>query len=112
MVPGRGLFSANIYLQMPPAGGELQIWPVAFKSKWDFYRHAATLSLLMAQAPGAQERLRRSFPPPLMIRPQAGDLVLISAQRPHAPEGFPIGTRVSVQSFLTVAEGKPVSLDS
>lgn len=29
----RGLFSANTYLCMPPSGGDLFIWNVAFRSR-------------------------------------------------------------------------------
>ena len=140
----RGLFSANVYLEVPPTGGELHIWNVAWVSvklesclcvvpiktetnyrtelsfpstvkysRWDFYRHAATLSLLTNPNEEAQRQLRGRLPPPLRIRPEAGDLIVICAQRPHAVQGFPIGNRVSLQSFIT-HEGarKPLSIDN
>jgi hypothetical protein len=120
----KGLFSANVYLQMPPSGGELHVWCLAFKSKWDFYRHASTLSLLTTPDSEGQRRLRAKLLNPkntkeettgrhgddpsltsagtlVRLRPEAGDLVLLCAQRPHAVQGFPIGERVSLQSFLT-----------
>jgi hypothetical protein len=97
----RGLFSANIYLEMPPTGGELHIWNVAWRNRWDFYRHATTLSLFTTPNEDAQRQLRRILPAPMRLRPEPGDLVLICVQRPHAVQGFPVGRRVSLQSFLT-----------
>lgn len=98
----QGVFSANIYLTMPPEGGGLEIWPVAFRSRWDFYKNAPTLSALTVQDADAQARLRRKLPAPLTLTPKAGDLVLLCVQRPHAVTGFASGVRVSLQSFLTV----------
>jgi hypothetical protein len=110
--PRRGLFSANIYLAMPPTGGELHIWPVAFKSRWDFYRHASTLSLLTSPDEDSQRRLRLRLPPPLRLRPDPGDLIILCAQRPHAAQGFPIGVRATLQSFLTHNEGGAITIDN
>lgn len=106
-----GVFSANIYLTMPQDGGGLEIWPVGFRSRWDFYRNALTLSALTVQDADAQARLRRKLPAPLTLTPQAGDLVLLSVQRPHAVTGFDAGVRVSLQSFLTV-EPKSLLLEN
>jgi len=131
----QGLFSANIYLEMPPSGGELHIWGVAFKSKWDFYRHASTLSLLTTPDPEGQQLLRAKLLSPrsdmqpstlkdgevslnsraelVRLCPDPGDLVLLCAQRPHAVQGFPIGKRVSLQSFLTHSgKGSPIVIDN
>ncbi|CAM9864064.1 unnamed protein product, partial [Hapterophycus canaliculatus] len=112
MVENRGTFSANVYLKVPPAGGELAIWPLAVRSRWDFYRHAETLSHLTVQGEEGQALLRRKFPPPRLIRVEPGDLVVLCVQRPHAAQGFPMGTRVSVQSFLTFEKGKALVLDN
>jgi len=96
-----GLFSANIYLQLPPVGGEIHIWGVSFKNRWDFYRHASTLSLMTTPDEPSQNLLRSILPKPIRIKPDRGDLIMICTQRPHAVQGFPIGKRVSLQSFIT-----------
>merc|ERR1712232_1528649 len=97
----RGVYSANVYLQNPPSGGELLIWPISYTSRWDFYRNAWTLSMCLTQLPEAQAYLRKQLPKPIKISIEEGDLILLCTQRPHAVQG-PIvgGTRVSVQGFL------------
>lgn len=112
MVTNRGTFSANVYLKVPPTGGELAVWPLAVRSRWDFYRHAETLSQLTVQGEEGQALLRRKLPRARQIVVAPGDLVLLCVQRPHAAQGFPMGTRVSVQSFLTFEKGKTLVLDN
>ncbi len=108
-----GLFSANLYLQLPATGGgELLIYDVEVASRWDFYRHASTLSLLTTPGEAGQELLRARLPKPKVIKPAPGDLILLCAQRPHAVAGFPMGTRVSIQSFVSYKQGQPLQLDN
>ena len=110
-----GTFSANVYLQTPPpgCGGELHIWPLQVNSRWDFYKHAASLSLLLTQEQWAQDALRRVLPPPVSIMPEEGELILICAQRPHAVTGFDAGLRVSMQAFVNVTgKHQRLTLDS
>jgi hypothetical protein len=106
-----GLFSANIYLQVPPSvssagandtnGGDddpaipetvLQIWPTSIRSRWDWYRNALLLSSLSApQDAEAQAKLRRALggdTAAQSLAVQPGDLVLFCVQRPHAAVGF------------------------
>jgi len=105
--PEKGLFSANIYLQLPENtnNGEtdqeiLHIWPVGIRSRWDWYRNALLLSGLSAQDAEAQVRLRQAMGKPAIVKAKPGDLVLLCVQRPHAAVGFQKGTRVSLQCFL------------
>lgn len=113
MRPDRGLFSANIYLRNAPSGGELQIWPITFSNRWDFYRNAPTLSLCLLQSPEAQALLRERLPEPITVRVKPGDLVLICTQRPHAVRGPVVGgTRVSIQGFIQHEQGQPLRLEA
>lgn len=110
--PQKGLFSANIYLQMPEPDDPqekvgswipqkiLDIWPVSIRSRWDWYRNALLLAGLSSQDAEDQMRLRTCMADPLSISVSPGDLVLICAQRPHAAVGFQSGVRVSLQCFV------------
>jgi len=108
--PSKGLFSANIYLQLPDSsdignsdgGRVIDIWPVGVRSRWDWYRNAVLLSGLSTQDAEAQVRLRAALgdPAPFALPVEPGDLVLLCVQRPHAAVGFGKGTRVSLQCFL------------
>lgn len=105
-----GLFSANIYLQLPqnPSEAEplhaeqdiLEIWPLGIRSRWDWYRNALLLSGLSSQDAEDQVRLRVGLGTPATIRAEPGDLVLLCVQRPHAAIGFASGIRVSLQCFV------------
>lgn len=94
-----GLFSANIYLQMPQPEA-LDIWPLSIRSRWDWYRNAVLLSGLACQDAESQARLRHALGPSQRIEVEPGDMVLLCVQRPHAAVGFSTGTRVSLQSFI------------
>jgi hypothetical protein len=52
-----------MYLELPPVGGELLIWPLGFapglKGRWDFYRHAHTLAKLTTPDEAGQATLRK-----------------------------------------------------
>jgi hypothetical protein len=92
--PNHGLFSANVYLQLPTQDNAaasssltadcqdiLRIWSVGVRSRWDWYRNALLLSGLSSQDPEAQMRLRTALGPAKTIQAEPGDLVLICAQR-------------------------------
>jgi len=111
-VAGKGLFSANVYLETPPVGGNLEIWPVTWRSKEAFEKHFELIQLFTMQDEAAQTRLRALLPKPIEIQVLAGDLIILCAKRPHAVQGFAFGTRVSVQSFVSISkEGGPMTLD-
>ena len=92
-------------------GGGVEIFPLSVSSRWDFYRNAYTLSNLLSQDEEGQRRLRAALPDPIYVEPEAGDLLILCSQRPHAVVGFDAGERVSVQTFLTHARGKAIHMD-
>jgi hypothetical protein len=63
-------------------------------------QNAKTLSYLSSQDAEGQVRLRKALGTPIQVSVQPGDLVLISAQRPHCAMGFQKGVRVSLQTFV------------
>lgn len=108
-----GLFSANLYLELPSTGGgELLIYDIEVRSRWEFYTNASTLALLTHPGEAGQDILRSRLPKPKTIKPASGDLILLCAQRPHAVAGFPLGTRVSIQSFISFKKGQSLQLDN
>ena len=104
MSPAKGHFSANLYLKLPSEGGHLELWPLQFESRWEFYTNAHTLSKLVSIDEEAQRELRARLPPPIVLEVAPGDLVMLSVQRPHAVQGWTSGdSRASLQSFVNFA---------
>lgn len=89
-----GQFAANIFVKVPPRGGELEIWDVP------------------PLEPGATLRpdWRETGGPPLMINPEVGDLIVFNSRKPHAVRRFDGSVRISVQTFLGVRKSDPVLL--
>ena len=113
MVSSKGLFSANIYVQTCPSGGELEVFPITIPSSWEYYKHLSTLTLLLTPDEYSQQVAREKLPTPLVITPQVGDLVLLCAQRPHGVKGPLLGgDRYSIQTFLQHEKGKPLRVES
>jgi len=96
---GAGRFSANVYLNVPEVGGELAVYNVSPKSM-EVLRNFSLMKHLMNFDPDAQELIRSRLPPPLMIKPQVGDLILIDTSRPHAVRGFTEGYRATIQCWI------------
>jgi len=104
----RGLFSANIYLNLPDRGstnndideGELHIWPLDIRKDLDWYENMDLLKGMTIQDASMQIKLRKELGTPLKIHVDPGDLVLLCVQRPHAAIGFKEGSRVSLQCFI------------
>jgi hypothetical protein len=106
---GAGVFSANVYLRVPASGGELTIWNIG-ATPFDVMRNLSLFQQLRDFDAGAQAAIRAQLPPPLTIRPEPGELVIIDSTRPHAVRGFADGVRVTVQSFIKYKAGEPLAL--
>lgn len=94
----QGLFSANIYLQLPHRKEEgkeqaeeassdmteLHIWDLNIYSHHDWSHYEQLLRGLTMQDAQIQMKLRRELGEPLKIHIDPGDLVLLCVQKPHA----------------------------
>jgi hypothetical protein len=114
----RGLFSANVYLDVPTSGGELNIFPVAKQQPERLQRLVRVVAYLLQYSfdPVHRERVQRQLharlPPPVTLTPSAGDLIVLNTGRPHAVRGFTEGTRVSLQAFVLHEGARPLQLFS
>jgi hypothetical protein len=115
---GEGLFSGNIYLQLPPRGekgdktdGELHIWNLEIYSQLDWYRYQDLLKGLTTQDAELQMKLRKELGVPLKIHVEPGDLVMLCVQKPHAAVGFMDGIRISLQCFIQYRLGERLLID-
>jgi hypothetical protein len=94
-----GQYSANVYLSVPPEGGELLLWPSQVLTQEQIEAKQA-MGETWNRPPGAA----------IAIRPSAGDLILINTRRFHAVRRFPRGARVSIQTFIGLRAGQPLRL--
>jgi hypothetical protein len=81
-------YSANIYVDIPDEGGELEVWDVAPLSPGDIVQS------------DVEKDWRSILPPPIVIKPEPGELVLFNTRRPHAVRVFKSGMRSSIQCFI------------
>ncbi len=82
-----GQFAVNIYVEMPPGGGTLELWDVPItEQEMKSKRH--------------DHDWRSELPSSTMILPQTGDLLIFSTRSPHAVEDIYGGSRISIQSFI------------
>lgn len=96
---GTGRFSANVYLNVPAVGGELSVYPVS-PTSIELLRNFNLMKHLVNFDPKAQELIRSKLPPPVTIKPEVGDLILIDTSRPHAVRGFTEGYRATIQCWV------------
>jgi hypothetical protein len=81
-------YSANIYMDIPHEGGELEVWDVPPLSPGDIVQS------------DVEKDWRSMLPPPIVLKPEPGELVLFNTRRPHAVRGFKSGMRTSIQCFI------------
>ncbi len=92
--------AANIYLRVPTAGGQLQVWDL----------HPSVEDLSSWHAAGSEYGVDRSLvpAPTVELTPSPGDLVLIDATRLHGVAVQQAGSRVGLSCFLGVRRGQPL----
>jgi Rps23 Pro-64 3,4-dihydroxylase Tpa1-like proline 4-hydroxylase len=87
----RAQFAGNIYLQMPPEGGELTLWPIELsKEKYG-----------QIQNPGSYGLDATRLPQPIArLTPENGELILFNSRRVHAVEPPKGGPRITWSCFI------------
>jgi len=81
-------FGANFYFEAPKKGGELEVWDYP------------CLSLNEISTISPDQDLRSELGKSILIKPQKGDLIIISTRRPHAVRMFQEGKRISLNCFI------------
>jgi len=108
--PSKGTFTANIYLKIPEEGGELYIWGINLNQVQGFHHYlsAQILTMVMPQSylfnMEWQEKIFKLLPPPHVIKPKTGDLVIFHSGRPHSVAPVTKGVRVTNQLFIRAAK--------
>ncbi len=116
--PARGSFSANVYLNVPSSGGEVNIFTLAMKQPEHLQNLVRVVAYLLQHSFDAEhrERVQRQLhallPAPVTIKPKVGDLVILNTGRPHAVRGFVRGSRVTMQVFVRHRSGRPLQIFS
>lgn len=87
-------FAANIYLKVPDAGGELELWNV---------EPLTPLSVV-------PDAWRKKLPPSIVLKPEVGDLIIFNCRKPHAIRRFSGEPRVTMQVFIGYDHGQPLQL--
>ena len=99
-----GLFSANIYLNIPEEGGELHIWNVNMSQDRSIRERISSKIFRLIQASlfniTIQKQFREFLPEPYIIKPELGDLIIFNTSRPHSVSPILKGKRVSIQLFI------------
>jgi hypothetical protein len=83
-------YSANIYMDIPDEGGELEIWDVPPLTATDIVQS------------DVEKDWRSTLSEPIVIKPEPGELILFNTRRPHAVRGFKSGIRSSIQCFIGI----------
>jgi hypothetical protein len=106
----KGLFSANVYVTVPGSGGELAVWNI--QPSWlEVLRNRSYFELFndvftIGKTVETQDKIRSRLPPPTVLAPAQGDLIIFNSARPHAVRGFGEPVRLTFQTFIDYAEGR------
>lgn len=93
--PGGGQLAGNVYLQVPPSGGDLVIW--------DLHLSEAEMEARKIEQSDYGVDPKTLPSPTVVIRPNAGDMILFDSTRMHAVTKPSEGLRVSFSFFVGAA---------
>lgn len=83
--------AANVYLTVPPRGGELVIWPTSLtRNEYETLRTPGSY--------GVRESELQSQP--LVIKPEAGELIFFNSRNTHAVRPALGGKRITWSTFI------------
>lgn len=83
--------AANIYMKVPPRGGELVIWPVGLtRTQYEAARIPGSY--------GVRKELLEGTP--LVLPPRAGELIMFSSRNTHEVKPSSGGDRVASSNFI------------
>jgi len=91
-------FAANIYLEMPSVGGELEMWDID------------PLSVDKIDNADSDANWREVLPESFLIKPKVGDLILFNTRRAHAIQQFSSGNRITLQCFIGMHKNRSISV--
>lgn len=88
-IPLKAQLAANLYIQAPTIGGELELWDpdLSFFSKDIYTGHHDFID-------------RDALPNPAEIKPQKGELILFRSDAIHAVKSIQAGYRITASCFL------------
>lgn len=87
-----GQLAANIFIAVPPVGGELELWDAP----------------PLPPEAVLPDTWRATGGDPIVFKPETGDLLLFNSRRPHATTPFETGDRISLQCFIGYRRGGPL----
>jgi hypothetical protein len=91
--------TTNIYIQPATAGGELELWDFSLtRQKYEENK-----------LPGTCVVDRAKLPPPTVILPRLGELIIFNANKLHAVSAIKAGSRITASCFIGV-RGKSLPL--
>ncbi len=87
----RAQLAANLYLQIPERGGELEIWNLSFSKEEEKQYYVGKYDFLD----------RSKIPPPsLRLKPKAGELILFRSDNVHSVRGSIDCERIAISCFF------------
>lgn len=101
--PDRKMLSANLYLELPETGGELEMWnwPLSQEDSQGALYRMVTHHAFDENFRG---KIKPFLPTVIEVPVKEGDLIIFDTSKVHAVKGFQNGRRLTLQTFLLMSE--------